>query len=135
MQIYEIHIEGKTSYFILETSRINSDNNITKRFFLFSYNEDGMYNLVRISSIGTFMEYMNNNNVSIFGPLLGPKYDMVVSLINKAVFIDHSFNRFTSYMNLMDIDKYFDDNKIARCYQLEKEDYDLLRVDKEKNKQ
>ena len=135
MQIYEINIEGKTSYFILETSRvIDKNDNITKRFFLFSYSENGLYNLVRISSIGTFMEYMNKKNISVVGPLEGQKYDTVSSLISRVILMDQNISQTVPNMNLLDIDSYFDENKIVRCYQLEKDDYELLKNYREKNK-
>lgn len=133
MKIYEINIAGKTSYFILEANKTEDDLNNVKRFFLFSYDEDGNYNLVRISSIGTFMEYIHSKNISIIGPIDGSKYNMVVSLIEKIIFFQQEIDLTSPNMNLMDIDSYFDENKIVRCYKLEKEDYDLLTSEKVKN--
>ena len=133
MKIYEINISGKTSYFILEANKINDDLNNVKRFFLFSCDEEGNYNLVRISSIGTFMEYIHSKNISIIGPIAGSKYNMVVSLIEKIIAYQQEVDLTSPNMNLMDIDSYFDENKIVRCYKLEKEDYDLLTSEKVKN--
>lgn len=133
MKIYEINVANETRYFVLEANKSEDNLNNIKRFFLFSFNEFGEYNLVRISSIGTFMEYINSKNISIIGPLEGSKYDMIVSLINKVIVFQRHTNQTEFNMNLMDIDSYFDENKIVRCYKLEKDDYDLLKGEKVKN--